>query len=60
MNQLQNGLRTQYTGQKTFKQNGDVKTSPLQTVDKVSKEALFFVAKSVVIWYNKYKQNKKK
>ena len=31
-----------------------------QTVDKVSKEALFFVAKSVVIWYNKYKQNKKK
>ena len=29
-----------------------------QTVDKVSKEALFFLAKNAEIWYNKVKKNK--
>ena len=34
------------------------KTSVCQTVDKVSKEALFFLAKNAEIWYNKVKKNK--
>ncbi len=33
---------------------------PFQTVDKVSEEALFFVAINIVIWYNKDKQTKQR